>query len=60
MVDILMTLFAERYALAFACYHDLHPQRHFPFALLVQVFKLSDVVHFHSFLGFAYFACVVL
>ncbi len=59
VMNVIMTSFTERYALALSCYHDFHPERHLPFALFVQVFQLADVVHLHVFLGFTYFACVV-
>jgi hypothetical protein len=58
-MNVIMTCFTERYALALSCYHDFHPERHLPFALLVQVSQLSDMVHLHFFLGVTYFACVV-
>ena len=59
MVDVVMTCLTKRNALAFAGYHDFHPQRHLPFALLVQVSELSDVMHLYPFLGSTYFTCVI-
>jgi hypothetical protein len=38
MLDVLMTPSAERYALTLSGYHELHPERHLPFTLFVQVF----------------------
>src|SRR2546430_2150989 len=58
VVHIHMTPPAERDALAFACHHDLHPERFLPPSLLVQVCQMSYVMHLDVFLAFTYFAGV--
>ena len=50
---------AERYALAFAGYHDFHPLRHLPFALLAQVSEVAYVMHLYVLFSSAYVAFVM-
>ena len=49
---------AERYALAFACDHDLHPERFLPTPFFVQACQFAYVMHLDMLVAFTYFACV--
>ena len=53
-----MASLAERYALAFAGNHDVHPERFLPPSFLVQVCQVSYVVHLDMLLASTYFAGV--
>ncbi len=53
-----MTSFAAWYTLALSGYHEFPPERFLPLPLLVQVCKVSNVVHVHLFLDATDFACV--
>ena len=59
VMNVIMTSFAERNALAFARDHDFHPERHLPLSFLVQVSKVSNVVHLYVRLTSTYFARVL-
>ena len=58
-MHIIMACSAEWDTLAFACYHDVHPERFLPTALLVQVCEFAYMVHFYTLFASAYLACVV-
>ena len=58
-MNVIMTFLTEWDALTLARYHELHPERHLPLALFVQVFQVAYVMHLHVFLTFTYVACVV-
>ena len=58
-VDVIMASLAEWYALAFACNHDLHPERFLPLSLLVKVCQFAYVVHLDMLFAVTYFAGVV-
>src|SRR5215813_775257 len=55
----IMACSAEWDTLAFACDHDLHPERFLPPALLVQVCEFAYMVHVYPLFASAYLACVV-
>ena len=55
-VDVHVAPPAEWDALAFACTHDLHPERFLPASSFVQVCQVAYVVHFHVLLASTYFA----
>jgi len=57
-MDVFMAFPAERNALAFACDHDLHPERFLPASLFVQVRQCAYVVHCDMLVAFTYFAGV--
>ena len=58
-VDVHVAPSAEWDALAFACTHDLHPERFLPASSFVQVCQMSYVVHFHMLLASTYVAGIV-
>ena len=58
-MDVIMTSLTQWDALAFPRDHDLHPGRHLPFALFVEVSYVSNVMHLYVLLFSTYFACVV-
>ena len=58
-MDVVMTSSAERNALAFSGYHDLHPERFLPSALFIQVCQFAYMMHFYMLFASTNVACVM-
>ena len=58
-MDVVMTASAERNALAFSGYHDLHPERFLPSALFIQVCQFAYMMHLYMLFASTYFTCIV-
>ena len=58
-MDVVMTSSAERNALAFSGYHDLHPERFLPSALFIQVCQFAYMMHLYMLFAATYVTCVM-
>ena len=58
-MDVVMTSSAERNALAFSGYHDLHPERFLPSALFIQVCQFAYMMHLYMLFASTYLTCVM-
>ena len=59
VLAVSMASCAERDALTFTGYHDVHPQRFLPTLSPMQVCQMVYVMHWDVLLAFTYFAGVV-